>query len=288
MDIIRKAILFDGKAIVSVVSAKDLSDKIIKKHDLKDGSAEVLARILAIGAFLSAGIKGANIKMSLTVDGDGSLGKIIVAGENGGKVRGFVQNQNIDIPKLDNGRYDVSKGIGKKGFITVIKDFGMKEPYVGRTELVNGSLDADFAYYFTVSEQLPTALASGAVICGNECQSCGAIIVQPMPNCNDEIITVLQDIVSNFTDVGRMLLEKTPDEIINDNFGHFECKLLPEIYPEFECKCSDEKMQMIIKSLGESEALDIIKENKYINIHCDFCNTDYTYNVDDVNKIFKE
>lgn len=288
MDCIRKAILFGGKAIVSVVSATDLSDKIIKKHGMNDGAAEVLCRILAIGAFLSAGIKGANIKMSLTVDGNGSLGKIIVAGESGGKVRGYVENKTAELPLSDNGKYDIAKGIGNRGYITVIKDFGMKEPYLGRTELVNGSLDADFAYYFTTSEQLPTAVATGAIINGVECKTCGAIIVQPMPNCDEDIITVLQDIVSNFNDVGNLMLTKEPDEIIKYYFGHFECKLLPEIYPEFECKCSEARMRNIVASLGKQEAEDIIKENGNINIHCDFCNTDYTYDAEEINKIFKE
>ena len=286
MDTIRKAILFGGKAIVSVISAKELSDKIIKKHGLIGGNAEVLSRLLSIGAFLSAGIKGANIKMSMTIDGNGSLGKIIVAGETGGKVRGYLENKDAVIPMLENGKFDVASGIGNQGYITVIKDFGMKEPYMGRTQLVNGSIDADFAYYFTISEQLPTAIATGAVIENGSCVSCGAVIVQPMPNCEDEIITILQDIVTNFTDVGELLKTKTPDEIIDDNFGHFECKLLPEITPQFECKCSNERMKTIIRSLGKDEAMDIIKENGSINIHCDFCNTDYCYDINDVKSIF--
>lgn len=287
MDVIKKAILFGGKAIVSIVDIKELSQKAINLQKTSDGAGEVLSRCLAMGAFLSAGIKGANIKMSMTIDGDGTLGKIIVAGETGGVVRGFVENRDVDLPLLDNGKYDIASGIGSNGYISVIKDFGLKEPYLGRASLVNGNLDANFAYYLTVSEQLPSAVSSGAIVKNGEVLSSGLIIVQPMPNCEEEYIVVLQDIVRNFTDFASLLIENSPEEIINYHFGHFECKILPDIYPRFECKCSQEKMDTIVKSLGKEDAMDIINTDGKIEIHCDFCNHYYTYYKEDVDKIFE-
>lgn len=288
MDTIQKAILFGGKAIVSVVDAKELVQKAIDAQETTDGAGEVLGRSLAMGAFLAAGIKGANIKMSMSIEGGGSLGKIIVAGRTGGVVRGFVENRKAILPLLDNGKYDISSGIGKDGYLTVIKDFGMKEPYVGRSAIVNGSLDTDFAYYLTVSEQLPSAIASGAVIKNGVVKSCGMIAVQPMPNCEEEIIFVLQDIVRNFTSFGDMLLDKSAIDIINDHFGHFECKMLEPIVPRFECQCSDERMRAVVKSLGKEDAMQLVKENGIIEIHCDFCNHYYRYDGKAVEEIFAE
>lgn len=285
MDIIQKAILFGGKAIVSVVNATDLTQVAISKQQTNDAASEVLGRVLAIGAFLSSGIKGTNIRLSVTVEGDGKCGKIIVAGETGGVVRGFVQNAKPDVKMNANGKYDTKECVGTNGSITVIKDFGLKNPYVGKTQLVNGAIDSDFAYYFTTSEGLPSAVASGAIIKDGKVNSCGVIIVQPMPNCEEEYIVILQDIVRNFTDFGAVLAEKSAEQIIDDNFGHFECKLMPPITPRFECKCSEERMKNIVRSLDKKEIEDILKHEEKIEIHCDFCNTYYSFNKNQIKEI---
>lgn len=286
MDTIQKAILFGGKAIVSVVDAKNLTQVAISKQQTNDAASEVLGRVLAIGAFLSSGIKGTNIKLSVTVDGGGKCGKIIVAGETGGVVRGFVQKSCPNVKIDDNGKFDIKECVGTNGSITVIKDFGLKNPYVGKTQIVNGAIDSDFAYYFTTSEGLPSAVASGAVIKDGEVKSCGAIIVQPMPNCEEEYIVILQDIVRNFTDFGQVLLSKSAVEIIEENFGHFECKLMPPIEPRFECKCSEERMKNIIRTLDKKEVEDILKTQGKIEIHCDFCNTYYSFDENQIKEIF--
>ncbi len=288
MDTIQKAILFGGKAIVTVVNAKDLVQVAADKQQTNDAATEVLGRVLAIGAFISSGIKGTAMKVSISVNGDGKCGNIIVAGETGGIVRGFVQNRNPQINKLDNRKYDISEAIGENGSITVIKDFGLKNPYVGKTQLVNGSIDNDFAYYFTSSEGLPTAISSGAIVKNGKVLSCGAVIVQPMPNCEEEYIVMLQDIVRNFADFGSLIQTKTPEQIIDDNFGHFECKLMPAITPEFKCKCSEERMQNIIKGLDKKELEDILAKEGQIEIHCDFCNTYYRFDKDKINEIIKK
>ncbi len=288
MDTIQKAILFGGKAIVTVVNAKDLVQVVKNKQQTNDAATEVLGRVLAIGAFISSGIKGTAMKVSISVNGDGKCGNIIVAGETGGIVRGFVQNRNPQINKLDNRKYDISEAIGENGSITVIKDFGLKNPYVGKTQLVNGSIDNDFAYYFTSSEGLPTAISSGAIVKNGKVLSCGAVIVQPMPNCEEEYIVMLQDIVRNFEDFGSLIQTKTPEQIIDDNFGHFECKLMPAITPEFKCKCSEERMKNIIKGLDKKELEDILAKEGQIEIHCDFCNTYYRFDKDKINEIIKK
>lgn len=288
MDIIQKAILFGGKAIVSVVDCRELAQEVAIKQQTNDPASEVLGRVLSIGAFLSSGIKGTNIKLSISIDGDGGCGKVIVAGETGGIVRGFVQNRNPEIVCADNGSYDTSSYIGKNGSITVIKDFGLKNPYVGKTQLVNGDIDSDFAYYFTVSEGLPSAVASGAIVEDGKVLSCGCIIVQPMPNCEEEYIVILQDIVRNFTNFKEVIKAKSASEIIEENFGHFECKLMPAITPRFECKCSEERMISIIKSLDKSEIDDILKNEGKIQIHCDFCNTYYNFDEQRIKEILNK
>ncbi|MDE6967367.1 MAG: Hsp33 family molecular chaperone HslO [Clostridia bacterium] len=286
MDIIQKAILFGGKAIVSVVDATELTRDAARRQQTNDPASEVLGRVLAIGAFLGAGIKGTDIKLSITIDGGGKCGKIIVAGETGGVVRGFVQERNPEVTRLADGKYNISECVGSNGSITVIKDFGLKNPYIGRTQLVNGNIDSDFAYYFTTSEGLPSALASGCVVKDGDVKACGMIIVQPMPNCEEEYIVILQDIVRNFTDFGTLIESKSATQIIDDNFGHFEHKLMPPITPKFECKCSEERMRNIIKSLDRAEVEEILRENGQVEIHCDFCNKYYRYKEEQIKEIF--
>ena len=135
---------------------------------------------------------------------------------------------------------------------------------------------------------MPTAISSGAIVKNGKVLSCGAVIVQPMPNCEEEYIVMLQDIVRNFADFGSLIQTKTPEQIIDDNFGHFECKLMPAITPEFKCKCSEERMQNIIKGLDKKELEDILAKEGQIEIHCDFCNTYYRFDKDKINEIIKK
>lgn len=288
MDKINKAILFGGKAIVSVIDSKELANYAVTVHKPSAGAAEALCRLLSLTAFMSAGIKGTDIKLSIKFDGNGKFGQIITCGSSGGIVRGYLQNPNAIVSRNDNNHYNMQEGMGSEGHITVIKDFGMKEPYVGRSLFMRGDIDSDFAFYFTNSEQLPSAVASGCILEPDGCGvlACGAIVVQPMPNCSDEILTVLEDIVSNFSDFGKLLTEKSADDIIDYYFGHFECKMLPAINPRYECNCSQERMDNMVLSLGIKEAQDIINEIGVLEIHCDFCKKYYRYYAADLDKIF--
>lgn len=287
MDIIQKAILFGDKAIVSVIDVKELVQYAVQRHQTNDAASEVLGRVLAITSFISSGIKGTDMKVSVTIDGDGKCGKIITAGETGGVVRGFIQQKNPNVTCGQNGELNISDCVGKKGSITVIKDFGLKNPYVGKTELVNGSIDSDFAYYFTTSEGLPTAVASGCIAENGKILSAGAIVVQPMPNCEEEYIVILQDIVRNFANFGKTLAEKSVSEILDENFGHFECKLLEPIHPRYECKCSEERMKNIIRALDKAEVQSILDSQGVVEIHCDFCNTYWRFDKKQIEEIYK-
>ena len=182
--------------------------------------------------------------------------------------------------------------VGREGTLTVIKDVGMKEPYVGKTELVTGEISDDFAYYFTASEQSPSAVALGVKVetdssgVAREVTSAGGIFVQPLPGCNDYVITMLEDIVTNFTDVASLLQEKTPEEIIDFYFGAFELKYFDPSEVVYKCTCDRARMDAIIKSLGKNEVRDIIATQGKVEIKCEFCSGVYTYGEDDVDKLF--
>lgn len=285
MDIIKRFTFADDAVMVTVISAKDLVNKAIALHDLSPTAAAALGRTLIAGAFMSFNLKGRGESLSVTVSGGGGLGKIIVAAEAGAKVRGYVENPRFERP-VKNGKLDVGGAVGKEGFITVIKDLGLKEPYTGRTALIDGEIASDFAYYFTLSEQQPSAVALGVLADKEGCAAAGGIFVQPLPFCPDHVLTVAEDIVSNFTNVSLLFNQMTADQIIERYFGHLGLNFLEEGAPEYKCRCGAEKMERIIVSLGKDEAESILDDQGKIEICCQFCGSKYSFRKSEVEKLF--
>lgn len=280
---IKRAILFGGKAIVSILDTTSTVKEAIRIHGFSTPVAMAMGKALTVAAFMSAGFKGAGNKLTLIIDGDGEGGKMVICGDFGAKVRGYIQN-----PKACEGRHaSVSDVVGKNGSLNVIKDFGLKEPYNGLSQIVNGNIDEDFAYYFTASEQLPSAVALGVKMQDKQCVKAGGIIVQPMPNCSEEEIFILQDIVSNFTDVSSLLCEKSAEEIMDFYFAHFEISHLPDIYEEYKCSCSRHRIEEMLLTLGKKEALEIVETQGQIQVGCEFCNNKYVFTKEDVQRMFK-
>ncbi|MDE6188877.1 MAG: Hsp33 family molecular chaperone HslO [Clostridia bacterium] len=281
---IKRAILFGGKAIVSALDTTDTLNKAIEIHGFSKPVAVAMGKALTMTAFMSGNFKGAGNKLTIIIDGNGKGGKMVLCGDYGAKVRGYIEN-----PVACAGQEaSVSDIVGKDGALNIIKDFGLKEPYNGLSRLVNGNIDEDFAYYFTASEQLPSAVALGVKIDGGKCVKSGGIIVQPMPNCSEEEIFVLKDIVSNFTDVGDLLTRMSISEIIDFYFGHFEISRLPDICEDYVCSCSRERIENVLITLGKKEALDIVKAQGRIEVGCEFCNSKYKFTKDDVERLFDE
>lgn len=284
MDIIKRAILFGGKAIVSVIDSTHILKEASEVHEFAAPTARAMGKLLTVAAFMSGNFKNQGNRLTLIVSGDGPIGRMMACGEYGGKVRAKCENPKagIVVPNAT-----VSDVVGKNGTIEVIKDFGLKVPYNGLCELVNGSIDFDFAYYFTGSEQLATAISCGSVIENDKVVKNGGIIVQPMPNCEDHLITILEDIVNNFKDFGQVMLEKTPEEILEFYFGHFEIQILDDIFPKYECSCSKKRIIDAVKLLGKDDAVALCQERGAIEVSCDFCGKKYTLNKEEVDKIFK-
>ena len=256
-----------------------------ERHELSNTALAALGRTLTAVTFMSMNMDEGE-EVSAIVDGGGPLGKIIATGDGGGYVRGYVENGTVEMPLNKRGKLDVGGGVGTNGTLTITRSNKVGDPYVGQCALMNGEIASDFAYYYATSEQLPSAIAIGVLAENGGCLSAGGVFIQPLPGCGDEILVMLEDIATNFGDISTKLRTKTPHEIIDENFGHFEIKYLPPIYPEYRCTCSREKIEGIIKGLGKDEALDIVRENGSINVHCEFCNTDYDFDKCDVERIF--
>ncbi len=288
MDVIKRFMLFDKTILVSVISAHDLVDKAIKLHTLSRTASAGLGRSLIVGAYMSTELKDTDQKLSITINGGGPLGKIVVLGDYGAKVRGYVENPEVELPLNTLGKLDVGGGVGHDGYISVVKDLGLKEPYSGRCHIIDGEIANDFAYYFTVSEQQPSAVALGVLAGDNQCVSAGGIFVTALPGADDNTITVMEDIMTNFTRVSDLFKEMTPEEIIEKYFSHLDVFSLPDIFPKYECNCSVERLERVVVSLGRDEAYDILRENGKIELTCQFCNKKYEFSKQDVNRLFSE
>lgn len=288
MDVIKRFMLFDKTILVNVISAKELVDKAIKIHSLSRTAAAALGRTLIVGAYMGTELKDDKQKLSITINGGGPLGRIVVLSDYGAKVRGYVENPAVELPLNGKGKLDVGGGVGKNGYISVIKDLGLKEPYSGRCPIVDGEIANDFAYYFTVSEQQPSAVALGVLAADNECVSAGGIFVSALPGADDNAITVMEDILTNFTRVSDLFKEMTPKDIIDRYFSHFDIFYLPDVYPTYECTCNRARLEQVVVSLGRDEAYDILRENGKLELTCQFCNKKYVFTKNDVDTLFSK
>jgi molecular chaperone Hsp33 len=286
-DMLVKGIIFGGKARVCIINITDIVNEEIKIHSLSPLSTACLGRCMTLGAYISTNLKNESNLFSININGGGEIGSIIVAGEGGNFIRGYVENPSVDLPLKENGHLDVGKAIGKDGFMTVIKDLGLKEPYIGKTELVNGEVGEDFAKYLYVSEGIKNAVAVGVKVTKDGCMSAGGVIVEALPDLQlEEQLFMLEDIMNNFKSVSDVLEKMSCDEIFDFYFGHLDAEKFPPEKITLRCSCSANKISGIIEGLGKIEADSIINEMGKIEVKCQFCNTDYIYTKEDVDKLW--
>lgn len=286
MDRIIKAVILGGKARVAVLDTSEAVNKSIRMHNLSPLAAAALGRSLTAGAYISSNLKGKRDKFSIVIEGGGPIGKIIIAGESEGAIRGYAVNPFVELPPK-NGKLDVGGAVGANGNITIIKDLGLKEPYVGRCKLVSGEIAEDFAAYLLKSEGIPAAVALGVLNDKDGCRASGGVIVEAMPSADDGDIFVLEDIMSNFGNISSMLAQKSAEEIMDFYFGHLDAEIFPPQEIKLVCRCGD-KIRGVVKTLGRDEADKILAEIGKIEVRCDFCNKTYAFDAEDLDQIFRE
>ena len=204
-------------------------------------------------------------------------------------MKGYIQNPLVELPLNQNGKIDVGGAVGKNGYINVIKDIGMKEPYIGITPIVSGEIAEDFTKYFADSEQKPTILALGVLVNKSGVQSSGGYLLNLMPDATDEIIDKLEKNVSNIPSISKMLSDDMSlEEIAKVVTGDNNIKVIEEnIIPVYECDCSKEKFEKGLISLGKEELKDIIKNDDKIETVCQFCNKKYIFDKEYIENIIK-
>ncbi len=281
-----KGLIFNDEVALSVLDTTDIVNQAIKFHKLSPLSAAGLGRTLTATAFMCSNLKNDKEKLSITIKGNGVGGQIVCVGDGKLSVRGYIVNPNAELPLKQNGKLDVGGLVGKNGTITVIKDLGLKEPYVGRSNLISGEIAEDFAAYFAYSEQQPTAISLGVLI-GKDglCLGAGGVVMQPLPNCSEENISKIEEMIPNFKDISSKIFEYSLDKLVSLYFP--ECDFT-EFNPKYKCNCSNSYIEKILITLGEKELYETVEKEGKIEVCCEFCDKKYVYLKDDVDRLLKK
>lgn len=289
-DQIIKFLAHDGKISVVCASTTNLVEEARKLHDLSPVATATMGRILTITALIGADMKNKTDKLTIQIKGNGPIGKIVAVSDNYPHVKACITNPRVDIPLNEFGKIDVGGAVGNKGFINVIKDIGLKEPYIGISPLTSGEIADDFANYFQTSEQKQTAVALGVLVDKNGVRASGGYIISPMPDATEEQISIVEKSIFEAGAMSKMLDNNlTLKEIAQKVTGDKNAKVVDaSIEPVYECECSKEKFSESLITLGKEQLTELIEEDGKAEIECQFCNKKYNFNKEELEEIRKE
>ncbi len=289
-DIIIKGMLCDEQVNFVAISGKKLVETARKTHELSRTCTAALGRTLLMTSMMSAQLKNETDSITNIIKGEGLAGNIVCAGRPHGIVKGYIENPSVELPPMPNGKIDVASAVGWFGDLTVIKDLSLKEPYIGKCNMVSGEIAEDFANYFTVSEQQPSLVYLGVHVeaqSGNVLSS-GGILIQPLPGCPDEVLDKLDAKVNQIKELAKMLESKDLEECLNDIFSDIGIEVTQTIEPMFKCDCSRERLERVLISLGIDELEEMKEKEHGAELKCHFCNTKYNFDEGDLEKLIDE
>ena len=285
-DYLIKAYAFDGTVRIYTAVTTDLVAHAQEIHDLWPTSAAALGRLLTVSVIMGA-MYADKQELSIRVEGDGPIGSMVATTNNKGEVRGYVENPHVFL-QYNDGKLNVGQSVGN-GLIHVTKDLKIRNMFTSSSEIQTGEIAEDFAYYFTVSEQIPSAVGLGVLVNDdNKILSSGGFILQVMPGCKTETIEKIEKIISELTPVSKMI-EKgySPEDIMNEISGN-SYQHLQTLDLNYECSCSREKFEKGLISLGKDQLNEIILDDKKVETVCHFCNTKYLFNEGDLLDLVNE
>ena len=257
-------------------------------HNTSPVATAALGRLLTAGAMMGSMMKGEKDVLTLQIKAGGPLQGITVTADSQGNVKGYVGNPDVCIPANSKGKLDVAGAVGP-GFLTVIKDMGLKEPYSGQVMLQTCEIAEDLTYYFATSEQVPSAVGLGVLMNkNNTVRQAGGFIVQLMPFAEEEVISRLEQNVQKINSVTNLLEEgHTPESLLEKVLEGFDVQINEKMDTRFCCNCSKERVAKALISIGRKELNEIIQEGKPIEMNCHFCNTNYNFTVEELKEILR-
>ena len=281
-----RCISHDGTLTVMAINSTDIVNKAVEIHETSAVCSAALGRLITAASLMGSVLKGKDDSITLRLNGGGPSGSVIAVSDSMGNVRGYVGQSVVEIPLNAKGKLDVAGAVGKDGFLTVIKDLGMKEPYVGRTPIVSGEIAEDITAYYSISEQTPTVCALGVLVNPDlTIKAAGGLLIQLLPTAMDDTIDLVEKSIEGLEPISTLIDRgMTPEEICHHALKYFELDVLDDAEPEYKCYCSRERVEAALISTGEEELLDMAKDEK-TEVSCQFCDKKYVFTPDDLKKL---
>ena len=288
-DYIVRGTAADNQIRVFAATTRVLVEEARKAHNTSPVATAALGRLLTGGVMMGSMMKGDKDLLTLQIQCNGPIKGLTVTADSQGNVKGYAYNPNVMLPPSDKGKLDVGKALDL-GVLSVIKDMGLKEPYMGQTQLVSGEIAEDLTYYFATSEQVPSAVALGVLMNkDNTVKRAGGFIIQLMPFAEDGLAEKLEEKLKNMEPI-TALLEKgmTPEDIIDSVLGEFGVEIMDTLSAQFYCNCTKERVEKAIVSVGAKELNEMIQEGKPIEVNCHICNKNYTFSIEELKEILRK
>ncbi len=283
-DEILRGTLMDGQVRIMMCETTAMAQRAADIHHATPVCTAAMGRLMTATSMLGVMMKGENESVTVNIKGGGPMGTV-VAVANHGDIKVCADDPQVELPLREDGKLNVGAAIGKDGYMTVIKDLGLREPYIGQIELVSGELGIDFANYYTVSEQQPSLVALGVLVAGDTVLKAGGLLIQPLPGCPDEVIDQIELRSPMFSDISREMTFAPKEELLEDWFRGMDLQILERAPLRYHCACSRYRMEKALISLGRRELNTLIEEDTGAELGCHFCHSQYAFTTDDLKEL---
>ena len=285
-DYVIRATAAGGLIRAFAATTRDMTEQARIAHNTSPVATAALGRLLTAGAMMGVDMKGEDDILTLKIQGDGPIGGLIVTADSHGQVEGYAFNPQVMLPPNSQGKLDVGGALGV-GVLSVIKDIGLKEPYVGQTILVTGEIAEDLTYYFATSEQVPSSVALGVLMNkDNTVRQSGGFIIQLMPGAPEDMIDRLEAHLKEITSITTLLnVGNTPEMILEHVLGEFGLEINDRVPVKFYCNCTKERVEKALISVGKKDIQEMIDDGKPIEVNCHFCNKNYEFTVEELQQL---
>ena len=289
MDQLVRAITSDGMVQAVAVNTRELTERARQIHTTLPVATAALGRTLAAASMMGNALKDQKGSVTLQLKGGGPLGTVLAVSDHLGNVRGYVQQPHVDLPLRPDGKLDVGAAVGREGTLTVIKDLGLRDPYVGSIRLVGGEIAEDLAAYFVESEQIPTACALGVLVDRDQSvRAAGGYIIQLLPGAGEDVIDRVEAGVLAAGAVTALLdRDPSPEALLRRVLSDFTVELLERDAIEYRCSCSRERVERALLSLGAEELERLLAEQRSCEITCQFCDRVHRFSAGDLEKLIR-
>ncbi len=285
-DYMVRAMAADAQIRAFAATTRDLVEEMRQIHNTSPVVTAALGRLLTGSVMMGSMLKGEEDLLTIQVKGDGPLQGMTVTADGEGNVKGYANEPQVILPANAAGKLDVGGAVGN-GYLSVIKDMGLKEPYIGQTALQTGEIADDLTYYFVTSEQVPSSVGLGVLMeRDNTVKQAGGFILQLMPFATEEVIRTLEENLSKFSSVTAALdAGNTPEQMLQMLLGNLDVQVTDTMEVRYACNCSKERVHRAIVSIGKKDIQEMIEEGKEVEVNCHFCNKMYSFSVDELKKM---